>query len=120
MVTDHTQASQELKAMAKSIGATLSTQPTAAETTQKDELAKLSGAKLDAAYLSGQLADHKQAIAAFENEIEHGENKAVKEYAENTLPTLQDHIRIAEDVAGKMDMSGKTGLTQESKAIVAK
>jgi putative membrane protein len=118
MVTDHTQASQELKALAKSTGVTLPAEPTAAEANQKDEWQKLSGAKLDDAYLHDQLEDHKQAISVFENEIEHGQNEAVKDYAEKTLPTLQDHIRIAEDIAGKMGMSGKVGLTQENKAYV--
>ncbi len=120
MVTDHTQASQELKALAKSTGVTLPAETTAAEANQKDEWQKLSGVKLDDAYLRGQLEDHKQAISVFENEVEHGQNEAVKDYAAKTLPTLQDHIRIAEDIAGKMDMSGKAGLTQENKAIVQK
>jgi putative membrane protein len=120
MVTDHTQASQELKALAKSTGVNLPTEPTAAEKNQKDEWQKVSGAKLDDAYLRDQLEDHKQAISVFENEIEHGKDEAVKQYAEKTLPTLQDHIRIAEDIAGKMGMSGKAGLTQENKAIAAK
>jgi putative membrane protein len=120
MVTDHTQLSQDLKTLSESNGATLPSEPTATEKTQKDNLAKLSGAKLDDAYLNGQLADHKEAISAYENEIEHGNNQAVKDYAEKALPTLQDHIRISEDIAGKMDMSGKAGLTQESKAITAK
>jgi putative membrane protein len=116
MVTDHTQESQELKALAKSTGVTLPAEPTAAKANQKDEWQKLS----DDAYLRDQLEDHKQAISVFENEIEHGQNEAVKDYAEKTLPTLQDHIRIAEDIAGKMGMSGKAGLTQENKAIAAK
>jgi putative membrane protein len=120
MVTDHTQASHELKALAKSTGVTLPAEPTAAKANQKDEWQKLSGAKFDDAYLRDQLEDHKQVISVFENEIEHGQNEAVKDYAEKTLPTLQDHIRIAEDIAGKMGMSGKAGLTQENKAIAAK
>jgi len=120
MTTDHTVASQELKVLAKSTGVTLPAESVAVKTNQKNEWQNLSGAKLDEAYLRDQLQDHKQAISVFENEIEHGQNEAVKDYAEKTLPTLQDHIRIAEDIAGKMGMSGKTGLTQENKAIAAK
>jgi putative membrane protein len=106
--------------VAKSTGVTLPAEPTAAKANQKDEWQKLSGAKFEDAYLRVQLEDHRQAISVFENEIEHGQNEAVKDYAEKILPTLQDHIRIAEDIAGKMGMSGKAGLTQESKAIAAK
>jgi predicted outer membrane protein len=66
------------------------------------------------------LQGHKEAISAFESEIEHGQNQEAKNYAEQTLPTLQDHIRIAEDVAGKLGLAGKTGLSDETKAINAK
>jgi putative membrane protein len=119
MVTDHTQASQELKALAKSTGVSLPAEPTANKANE-NEWQKLSGTKLNDAYLRDQLADHKQAISVFQNEMEHGQNEAVRDYAERTLPTLEDHIRIAEDIAGKMGMSGRAGLTQETKAIAAK
>jgi len=120
MVTDHTRASQQLKALASSEGITLPAEPIATERTQNEQWKKLSGAKLNDTYLRDQLEDHQQAISVFENEIEHGKDQAVKNYAEQTLPVLQDHIRIAEDLAGKMDMSGKAGLSDRSKAITAK
>jgi hypothetical protein len=66
------------------------------------------------------LQDHEEAISAFENEIEHGENREAKNYAEQTLPTLQDHIRIAEDIAGKLGIFGKAGLSDEAKAVNAR
>lgn len=120
MVADHTQASQNLATLAEMIGITLPTQTSATERTQKGELQNLSGATLDDAYLENELQGHKQVITAFESEIEHGENQEVKQYAEQTLPTLQDHIRMAENVAGRMGISGKGGLNQETKAIAAK
>ena len=120
MVTDHTQASQSLATVAQMTGVTLPATPSAADRTREDELEKLSGAKLNKTYLRDELAGHKQVISDFESEIEHGQNEAAKNYAAQTLPTLQDHIRIAEDVAGKMGMSGKAGLNQESDAITVR
>jgi len=120
MVTDHTRAAAQVKTLASSEGVTLPTELSASERTQDASWQKLSGTKLNDSYLQGELQDHKEAISAFENEIEHGRDKAVKDYAEQTLPTLQDHIRIAEDLVGKMGMSGNVGLTDESKAIAAK
>jgi putative membrane protein len=120
MVTDHTQASQTLATVAEMTGISLPASPSAADRTQEDELKKLSGAKLNKAYLRDELAGHKQVISAFESEIEHGQDEAAKNYAAQTLPTLEDHIRIAEDVAGRMGMSGKSGLTQESEAITVR
>jgi putative membrane protein len=120
MVTDHTRDSEQLKTLASAEGVTLPSALSAAERTQDESWQKLSGTKLNDAYLRDELQDHKETISAFENEIEHGQDKAVKKYAEQTLPTLQDHIRIAEDLVGKMGMSGKVGLTDESKAIAAR
>ncbi len=120
MVTDHTVASQSLATVAEMTGVTLATTPGAADRTRDDELKKLSGAKLNKTYLRDELTGHKQVISDFESEIEHGQNDAAKNYAAQTLPTLQDHIRIAEDVAGKMGMSGKAGLSQESDAITVR
>ena len=65
------------------------------------------------------LQGHDKAIAEFENEIEHEQDPAIRAYAEKALPTIQDHIRIAEDLAGKMGMPGKAGLSRPDKAIVA-
>ena len=53
-----------------------------------------------------------------ENEIEHDQNASARAFAEKILPTVQDHLRVAENVVGQMGMSGKAGLSQPSKAIV--
>jgi putative membrane protein len=120
MVTDHTQASQNLASVAEMNGVKLPTEASAAERNQKSELEKLSGAQLNDAYLRDELQGHKETISAFESEIEHGQNQEAKNCAEQTLPTLQDHIRIAENVAGELGISGKAGLSNETKAITAK
>lgn len=120
MVTDHTQASQSLATVAEMVGVTLPSTPSADDRARKDELEKLSASKLNKTYLRDELAGHKQVISAFESEIEHGQDQAVKNYASQTLPTLQDHIRIAEDVAGRMGMSGKAGLDQQNEAITVR
>ncbi|MGA9494328.1 MAG: DUF4142 domain-containing protein [Terriglobales bacterium] len=120
MATDHTQANEKLANVAEMNGIKLPTEPGITERNQKSELQKLSGAKLDDAYLRDELQGHKEAISAFENEIEHGRNQEVKNYAAQTLPTLQDHIRIAEDIVGKLGLSGKTGLSDETKAIAVR
>jgi len=120
MVTDHTQASQKLASVAEMNGVKLPTEASATARNQKSGLEKLSSAQLNDAYLRDELQGHKETISAFENEIEHGQNQEAKSYAEQTLPTLQDHIRIAEDVAGKLGLAGKAGLSNEAKAITAK
>lgn len=120
MVTDHTQASQKLASVAEMDGIKLPSEASMTQRNEKSELEKLSGTQLDDAYVRNELQGHKETISAFENEIEHGHNQEAKNYAEQTLPTLQDHIRVAENVAGKLGLTGKTGLSDEAKAIAAK
>lgn len=120
MVDDHTQLQSQLESLAKSKGVTLPTQAGSDAMTLRDELAKDSGMKFDDDYMQHMLSGHKQAIDNFENEIEHGQNPAFKTYAENALPVIQDHIRIAENVAGKMQLSGRNGLESPTKAITAR
>ncbi|MFZ3212822.1 MAG: DUF4142 domain-containing protein [Terriglobales bacterium] len=119
MIQDHTQAEQELQQLAKQEGVTLPGQPGSEANSLREQLSSASGAQFDHIYLEHMLAGHKGAIAAFENEIEHGQDPAVKAYAEKVLPVIQDHVRIAEDVAGKMGMAGREGLEQPTKAITA-
>ena len=119
MVEDHTKLEEQLRSLAKSKGVTLPAQPAASVAALQQQLSNDSGAKFDQVYIQHMLSGHKQAIDTFENEIEHGRNTAFQSYAESALPVIQDHIRIAEDVAGKMDLSGSAGLTMPAKAITA-
>ncbi|HUO34922.1 MAG TPA: DUF4142 domain-containing protein [Candidatus Acidoferrum sp.] len=119
MIADHTQLESELQSLAKSADVTLPSAAGANASSLKNQLSADSASKFDDAYIEHMLAGHKQAIAMFENEIKHGQNAEIKSYAEKALPVIQDHIRIAEDVAGKMHLSGKLGLESPSKAISA-
>ncbi|HTV58010.1 MAG TPA: DUF4142 domain-containing protein [Verrucomicrobiae bacterium] len=119
MVADHTQLESELQDLAKAADVTLPSAPGTNASDLRNQLSADSASKFDQAYIQHMLAGHKQAIAMFENEIEHGQNAQFKSYAETALPVIQDHIRIAEDVAGKMELSGKLGLSAPNKAISA-
>jgi len=119
MITDHSLLEDQVKTVAKNEGVTLPTTAGPDVAALQKQLAKDSGAKFDQAYIQHMLAGHNRAITTFEYQIEHGQNGAIKSYAESALPVIQDHIRIAEDVAGKMGLSGKSGLDQPGKAISA-
>ena len=119
MVKDHSMAESQLEQVAKRSGVVLPAEPSANFSDLKEQLSKESGTKFDQAYVQHMLSGHKQAIATFENEIDRGQDAAFKAYAESMLPTIQDHIRIAEDIDGKMGLSGKSGLEMPNKAISA-
>ncbi len=117
IVDDHTNAGQQLKSWASQSDFTLPAGLTPEDSSTKSSLSSVSGSQFDQKYIQSQLQDHKKAIALFEKESSEGQDPQLKEFAQRTLPVLQDHVRIAEDLAGKLGLSGKMGLTDESKAV---
>jgi putative membrane protein len=69
------------------------------------ELAKLIGTEFDRAYTKDMVAGHEKAIEMFENEAKHGGDADVKAWAEKCLPTLREHLKLAQ--AAVKDVNGK-------------
>lgn len=96
MVQDHSKANDQLKQIASSKGVTLPASPDKKSQQTMDKMQKLSGAAFDKAYMSDMVADHKHDIAEFQKEAKSGKDADVKAFAEKTLPTLQEHLKMAE------------------------
>lgn len=119
MIADHTKAQDQLEQVAKAEGITLPTQPSAKMESMQKQLENTPVKQFDKQYIDHMLSGHKTAINMFENEIENGHNRRDKTYAEQVLPVIQDHVRLAENVAGKMQIAGSQGLDSPANAIVA-
>lgn len=55
-----------------------------------------SATDFDAAYVQLQLQAHEEAVALFQDYATNGQEGAVKDFAEATLPTLQQHLEAAQ------------------------
>src|SRR3978361_1619174 len=66
MVTDHSQANQELMAIAKQQNLTLPTKPDSASVSTEQRLQASSGAAFDSAYTRDMVQDHQQDVADFQ------------------------------------------------------
>jgi putative membrane protein len=101
MVTDHTATNQKLLTLAESKEMT----PPSSMDTTHDQLYKqlqgLSGPAFDHAYMSSQVQDHEAAVQAFQNEAANGSDADVRNLAQQTLPTLQQHLEMARSLAGQ-------------------
>jgi putative membrane protein len=96
MVDDHGKANQELKDCAQKIGVSVPDHISAVEMAEKTKLSAYSGAHFDRAYMTDMVKDHRDDIAAFKREAASGQNPEIKEFAAKTLPTLEEHLRLAE------------------------
>lgn len=58
----------------------------------------LSGAKLDREFLSHAVKEHQADIREYQKISENAQHPELKEYASNTLPKLQEHLREAQEL----------------------
>jgi putative membrane protein len=98
MVQDHSKANDQLKQAAAKEKISLPGDLDPKDQVEYDALSKLSGAAFDKAYARGMIRDHQQDIAEFNNEANSGRKSAIKDFAEQTLPTLQDHLKQAREM----------------------
>ncbi|MGD1878787.1 MAG: DUF4142 domain-containing protein [Kiloniellaceae bacterium] len=106
LVDDHTQASDKLKELASQKGIDLSGDLSAEGEQAKQRLSEMSGPDFDRAFIEQMVTDHERTIDLFEQEVEGGTDADLKAFAENTLPTLREHLDEAQRI--------ETSLSQES------
>jgi putative membrane protein len=96
MVTDHTQANQDLVQLAKPENLNLPTQPDTKHKSEMDRLSAMSGNAFDTAYMQHMVQDHKQTVADFQKQAQSGGDPALKSFAQKYLPIIQQHLQMAE------------------------
>lgn len=100
MEQDHTQANTELTALAKSKGVSLPSDA-GSEKAAMDKMSNLSGAAFDKAYAKAMVRDHKKDVKEFERGAANAMDSDVKAFAAKTLPTLREHLKMAEELQKK-------------------
>ena len=113
MIDDHTKANDQLKQIASQEHVKLPSEPDQKDRATKERLEKLTGAQFDQAYMSDMVNDHKKDVAEFARESKTAKDPAVKDFAQQTLPTLREHLKQAQQIAPaqKAD-AGQTGLAR--------
>ncbi len=99
MVTDHTKTSTELKSMVS--GEMKSAIPASLDDSSQKKLDKLGNAKPEdfaGEYDPMQVSAHKDAVSLFERYANGGEDPKLKDWAGKTLPALQHHLEMAEQM----------------------
>ncbi len=92
MVKDHTAALSTLRALATGKDIELPTNATAEQTAKLTALRGLAPDLFDKSYIEWQIAAHKDAIELFKQETTSGDDLEARQFAVNTLPTLQTHL----------------------------
>ena len=107
MIDDHGKAQAEVQALAQSKGVTLPTELDAKHKAMSAKLEKLSGDAFDKAYMKqAGLADHKATHAKLKSITKNAKDADVKATAEKTMPTVEQHLKAAQQMS-----TAKSGTT---------
>ena len=101
MVTDHTKAGDQLKQLAATKNITLPANLDGKSQDKLDNLNKKSGKDFDKAYTDDMLDGHKDAVDAFQKGSSNLQDADLKNFATQTLPTIQMHQDSIKAIAGK-------------------
>jgi putative membrane protein len=112
MVQDHSKANEDLRSLAQAKGVTMPAGPSHKDNHEMSKLSKLTGADFDREYMNSMVKDHKKDVKEFQKEADKAKDADVKSFAANTLPTLQQHLKMAQDTDAQV--SGKQSTQKTS------
>jgi putative membrane protein len=80
-------------------------------------LQSLTGGQFDQTYLSDMAGDHIQAVSEFESASQDLSDQVLKTFATKTLPTLQRHSRMAQELNDRYNLSNRTSTTNQPSSM---
>ena len=101
MVTDHSKAGDELKQLATTKGLALPTDLDEKNKKTADSIAAKNGKDFDKAYMSDMVKDHEEDVAEFRRESQSAKDPDIREFTAKTLPTLEEHLRLAKNTGSE-------------------
>jgi putative membrane protein len=116
MVQDHGQANEKLMAIAEQKGIQLPQELPQDAQQKYEELQGLSDAEFDQAYMDEMVTDHEKSVQLFEQQAESGGDQDLRAFAEESLPTLQEHLEMAKEVQSQV--TAAVGTEQRQAAAV--
>ncbi|MFI5160853.1 MAG: DUF4142 domain-containing protein [Sphingobacteriales bacterium] len=102
MVTDHTQAGNELAAIAKTKNIALPSAPNADAQKMAADMDKMSGKDFDKDYVNGMVDGHEKAVKLFTDASQNLKDPDLKAFATKTLPTLKMHLDSIKAIKASM------------------
>ncbi len=107
MVNDHSSANEELKSAAQKDGVTLPQDASPKQKKTAERLNSLQGAAFDKEYARLMVQDHKEDVALFKKEASSGKDPAMRAFAQKALPTLEEHLKMAQQNASATSSTQK-------------
>jgi putative membrane protein len=98
MINDHTKAQEELVKDMHGFNIIIPDHVTKDAAGLYDKLNQESGVDFDKDYMNAMVSDHQNDVNTFQDEVKNGKNEQLRDYAQNTLPVLQQHLQNAKEI----------------------
>jgi len=105
---DHQNANQKLQSIARSQGVQIPQSLDPKHRSELNRLQKLTATEFDREFIITSLRDHVRTIALFQKEAQQGRDAAIKQYAQDMLPALNQHLDMAKDTAKSVGVKDST------------
>jgi len=106
MVDDHSKGNDELKALAASKNVVLPSEVDAQDKSMKDKLAAMKGEAFDREYMTMMVAGHRKVAESFRTEATSVQDADLKAWVTKTLPTIEEHLKLAQDTNRAVGTAG--------------
>lgn len=106
MVQDHGQANTQLMQIFQQKSVIPPDTVGAQYGAMREQLQGLSGEEFDREYMSQMVEDHTEDVANFQREASNGKDADVTAWANQTLPTLKEHLQQAQTI--NQNLTGST------------
>jgi putative membrane protein len=110
MVQDHAKTNERLSGIAKKAGIPLPPRLAPDHDAMLAELKGLSGAQFDLAYMQHQLVEHQKTVQLLQWAWSMGQNAELQKLAAESLPTVLQHLEMAQSIMGQLTGAGPQGL----------
>lgn len=117
IVDDHTKSSNELKSIVQGMRELqLPMQLDDKHKRMVEQLQSATGTDVARQYKAHQTQAHQDAVKLYQDYARQGDNTRLKQFAESTLPKLQEHLRMAQDLPNNPQVA--EGATRDQRTSV--
>ncbi len=102
MIRDHRKAEKQLRRDTKGAGTEMPTQMSKDAEDLYNKLSQESGPQFDRDYMQAMVKDHQKDVNEFKDQAQNANSSVAKSYAQQTLPTLQEHLKMAQRIDQKV------------------
>ena len=105
IIEDHTRANEQLTSITVGLGVDMPKILESEHERMREKLRTLHGKAFDDQYTRHMVEDHNKAVKLFQQAERSGHNTELKQFAQKTLPTLDEHQKMALELSRKLSQT---------------